>query len=122
MKNLTVPVPIPNVTKWQALDDYRPGQGLLTVRVFYGPGQARWKDLPVTLSDVATGSTGINVNTIPQALDDTIISINGVGAVNAMTNAGNAYRTTAGNHNARMAALETQLQVDGIVNAQLVGT
>lgn len=122
MKNITVPIAIPNVTKWQALDDFRPGMGTMTIRVFYGVGQQRWTDFFIGLSDAAGGSTGVGVNPAPQKLDDQIIMVAGVGAVNALTNAGNAYRTTSGTQAVRMAAVETSIQTDGVIAAALAGT
>lgn len=115
MKNLTSPIAIPNVTKWQLLDDYRPNQGTGTLRVYYGSGQTRWADFDLVLSDTAAASVGIGINPNPARLDDTIAKLVGVGSANALTNARNAYRNTAGNNNTVMSAVEASIQTDGVV-------
>lgn len=122
MKTLTSPIAIPNITKWQLLDDYSPGKGTGTLRVFYGVGQGRWADYPLSLTDVVSSSTGIALNPSPLRLEDTIMTIGSVGPANALSNAGNAYRTTSGTQNARMTAVESQLLTDGIVGSALAGT
>lgn len=126
MITMTTAVTIPNVQKWScvAFDLVR---GTVTMRVFYGAGQARFTDIPCFLSDAANASAGMRVNPTPRAADDAIVSWNvgqsgqGVGSANSLANAQSAYRGGA-NHNAGLRAVEGQGIADGWIDGALNGT
>lgn len=130
MINLTTNITQPNINRWQVLA-FDINTGRVTLR-FWAPAATLpsppWIDIQCQLSDVANQSVGARINPAPVHWDDKVSTVGngpfgsgGVGAVNSLTNAQNAYRSAA-NHNAGLRAVEGQALTDGWVSSALGGT
>lgn len=130
MINLTTNITLPNINRWQVLAFDIVG-GRVTLR-FWSPASTfpipLWVDKQCQLSDVAGRSSGPILNPAPLDWNDKIIiqspassGIGGVGAVNSLTNAQNAYRS-APNHNAGLRAVEGQGLTDAWISSSFNGT
>ena len=130
MINLTSNITLPNINRWQVLA-FDIGSGRVTLR-FWSPANTLpaplWVDIQCVLSDTVNRSSGAAINPAPVNWNDKVVpvgptpsGIGGVGAVNSLTNAQNAYRGTA-NHAAGLRAVEGVAMTDGWVSAALGGT
>jgi hypothetical protein len=128
MINLTGPnITFNPVNRWRLLSfDYDGGTGIVEVQ---SAGGAQVQSIAIVLSDVAGKSTGVKVNATYTTWGKRFIpgepgpgGTGGMGLANALTNARTAYDNQAGNHNAKMHAVELQALTDQWVDAALTGT
>lgn len=120
MVNLTTPIAIPNVTKYETVAfDVR--NGVITLRFYFGGGQTRLQDFVCVVSDIAGASSGVVTNPNPGGVGDVLTQKGGIGSVNSLANAQAAYRGAA-NHVAGLKALELRGVTDGWLGAEMIGS